>query len=216
MNEEQKIFDGKLFCPASPELSAYKLRCHNLCSEYNKTFQDETEKRNQLVHEIFAEFGEGSFVQGPMQIHYGRHTKIGHHVFLNFNLMIQDDAPVTIGNHCDFGPGLTIVTPVHPLVAKERRALYDPDGTAKRLCWAKPVVIGDNCWFGANVTVCPGVTIGEGCVIGAGSVVTRDIPANSFAAGVPARVIRPITEADSLKNNPGLLGDYLCEPPCEK
>ena len=213
MNEEQKIFDGKLFCPGEPELKAIKLRCHNLCHQYNDTFEDETEKRNELVKAIFGAFGKGSSIQGPMQIHYGTHTKIGDHVFFNFNLMIQDDAPVTIGNHCDFGPNVTIVTPCHPLVASERLALYSKDGTAKRYCWAEPVVIGDNCWFGAGVTVCPGVTIGEGCVIGAGTVVTKDIPPHSLAVGVPAKVIRTIDSSDSLKNNPELLGDLLCEKP---
>ncbi len=213
MNEEEKIFAGQLFSPGAPELKKIKLRCHNLCHEYNNTFEDETEKRGELIHQIFGEFGEGSFIQGPMQIHYGTHTKIGHHVFINFNLMIQDDAPVSIGNHCDIGPNFTVVTPVHPMVAEERLALYRKDGTAGRYCWAKPVSIGDNCWFGAGVTVCPGVTIGEGCVIGAGAVVTKDIPPRSFVAGVPARVIRSITEEDSFKNQPELLGELLCQKP---
>ena len=212
MNEEDRIFDGKLFSPGAPELRAIKLRCHNLCSEYNRTFEDETEKRAELVHQIFAEFGTASFIQGPMQIHYGTHTRIADHVFINFNLTIQDDAPVTIGPHCNFGPNVTIVTPMHPMVASERRCVYNPDGSEKRVCWAKPVKIGSDCWFGANVTVCPGVTIGDGCVIGAGSVVTRDILANSFAAGVPARVIREITDADSLVHQPELLGELKVKP----
>ncbi len=114
---------------------------------------------------------------------------------------------MTIGNDCNFGPNVTIVTPVHPMVASERRLMRTGAGEEKRLCYAKPVHIGNDCWFGANVTVCPGVTIGDGCVIGAGSVVTRDIPANSFAAGVPCRVIREITEADSMAHMPEVLAD---------
>ena len=90
----------------------------------------------------------------------------------------------------------------------ERRTILAPDGSPARVCYAKPVKIGNDCWFGANVTVCPGVTIGDNCVIGAGSVVTRDIPANSFAAGVPCKVIRTITEADSLANKPELLDGF--------
>ena len=95
------------------------------------------------------------------------------------------------------------------MLASERKGLVTPDGKVKG-CYAKPVVIGDDNWFGANVVVCPGVTIGSGCVIGAGSVVTRDIPDNSFAAGVPCRVIRELTEADSLMNHPEIVGD--CKP----
>jgi len=90
------------------------------------------------------------------------------------------------------------------MLPDERKLLKLPDGSEKRVCYAKPVIIGDNCWFGANVTVCPGVTIGDNCVIGAGSVVTRDIPSDSFAAGVPCRVIRGITESDRMANRPEL------------
>ena len=113
---------------------------------------------------------------------------------------MQDDARVKIGNHCNFGPNVTIVTPLHPMVAEERRGIMCKDGKERFLCYAKEVVIGNDCWFGANVVVCPGVAIGDNCVIGAGSVVTRDIPANSFVAGVPAKVIRKITEADIISN----------------
>jgi maltose O-acetyltransferase len=129
-------------------------------------------------------------------------------VFINFNFTVQDDACVTIGDDCSFGPNVTIVTPVHPMLPGERKALLAPDGTPRHLCYARPVVIGHDCWFGANVVVCLGVTVGNNCVIGAGSVITRDIPDNSFAAGNPARVIRPITEADSMIYKPEILGDY--------
>ena len=212
MREEEKLLSGVLFCPGDPDLKAIKLRTHNLCSEYNRTFEDETEKRTGLVHEIFAQFGKGSFVQGPIQIHYGVHTRIGKRFFGNFNLTIQDDACVEIGDDCNFGPNVTIVTPVHPMLPDERKVLYDAEGTPRRMCYARPVKIGSDCWFGANVVVCPGVTIGENCVIGAGSVVTRDVPANSFAAGNPCRVIRTITEADSMKYRPEVLADNTVEP----
>ena len=207
-SEEKRIADGLLFCPGDPELKAIKRKAHNLSVDFNTIHEDETEKRNEIMQEMFREFGEGSFMQGPIFIHYGKHTTIGKYCFFNFRTTIQDDAAVTIGDHCDFGPGLTIVTPLHPMIAEERIELCAPDGNKKRACYAKPVVLGSNCWFGANVTVCPGVTIGEGCVIGAGSVVTRDIPARSFAAGVPCRVIREITEMDSVKQMPERLGGY--------
>ena len=207
MTEEEKIFAGKLFCPGDPALRAVKLRTHNLCTRYNQTFEDETAIRREILAGIFPEMGEGCFMQGPIYIHYGIHTKIGDRLFANVNLTIQDDTRVTIGDDCNFGPNVTIVTPVHPLLPDERKSLRLPDGTQGHMCYAKPVTIGDNCWFGAGVTVCPGVTIGENCVIGAGSVVTRDIPANSLAAGVPCRVLREIRESDSVTRIPGLLDD---------
>lgn len=207
MREEEKIKAGILFSPAHPELKAIKRKTHNLNVDYNKTYEDEAEKRAAILSEMLGEFGEGSFIQGPIAFHYGIHTKIGKKFFGNFNLTIQDDAEVTIGNNCNFGPNVTIVTPIHPMCADERREMLTSEGEAKSFCYAKPVHIGNDCWFGACVTVCPGVTIGDGCVIGAGSVVTKDIPPNSFAAGVPCRVIREITEADSMLYKPEILAD---------
>lgn len=199
MREEEKIFAGKLFCPGDPELKELKRKAHKLSQDYNRLYEDETAARQEILSELLGEIGEGTFLQGPITFHYGCHTKIGHHVFINFNFTVQDDALVEIGDHCDFGPNVTIVTPCHPMLPDEREKFPDEDGVEKRLCWAKPVKIGSHSWFGANVVICPGVTIGEGCVIGAGSVVTRDIPPMSFAAGNPCRVIRPITEEDSLR-----------------
>ncbi|HIS69835.1 MAG TPA: sugar O-acetyltransferase [Candidatus Gallacutalibacter stercoravium] len=207
MQEEEKLLSGLLFCPGDEQLRKIKLRTHNLCARFNQTTEDETEIRAYLLSQIFGALGEGSFLQGPIYIHYGVHTQIGKRFFGNFNLTIQDDARVTIGDDCNFGPNVTIVTPIHPMVPEERRHILTKDGAKKRVCYAKPVTIGNDCWFGANVVVCPGVTIGDGCVIGAGSVVVRDIPANSFAAGNPCKVIRTITEADSLKYKPQVLGE---------
>ena len=194
--EEEKIRAGILFCPADPELVAIKRKTHNLDVDYNSTHEDEFEKRDAILHEILGEMGEGVRIQGPIAFHYGKHTKIGAHTFANFNFTVQDDAEVTIGEHCNFGPNVTIVTPVHPMVASERRAIRTASGEEKLLCWAKPVHIGKDCWFGASVTVCPGVTIGDNCVIGAGAVVTKDIPANVVAVGSPCRVIREIGQRD--------------------
>ena len=212
-NEEAKISAGVLFCPGDPELRAIKRKAHNLNTQYNATFEDETEKRAEILKELVGEMGEGSFIQGPIAFHYGIHTHIGQRFFGNFNLTIQDDASVTIGNDCNFGPNVTIVTPIHPLLPEERKVLYNSAGEPKRLCYAKPVVVGSDCWFGANVVVCPGVTIGDGCVIGAGSVVTRDIPAHSFAAGNPCRVIRPITQEDSMESKPEIAAGYTAKKP---
>ncbi len=207
MREEEKLQAGILFCPADPELKAMKLKTHNLNNDYNATYEDETEKRAAILAEILGALGENSFIQGPIRFHYGKHTRIGKSFFGNFHLTIQDDAEVTIGDRCNFGPNVTIVTPIHPMLPNERDLMLTADGKQKHLCYAKPVHIGNDCWFGASVTVCPGVTIGDNCVIGAGSVVTRNIPSNSFAAGVPCRVIREITEKDSMKYKPEILAD---------
>ena len=214
MCEEAKQAAGRLFDPNDIELKLVKTRTHKLNVDYNQTYEVETEKRAAILREILGSLGEGSFIQGPIAFHYGQHTRIGRNFFANFDLTVQDDARVFIGDNCYFGPNVTLVTPIHPLLAAERNRIDGPDGKPHRLCYAKPIYIGNSCWLGASVTVCPGVTIGENCVIGAGSVVTEDIPANSLAAGVPCRVIRTLSDADSLRHHPELLGDYtIPEPP---
>ena len=205
MTEEQKIVAGQLFCPGHPDLKAIKLRSHNLCARYNRLFEDETEERNALLDQILGSHGKGCFLQGPIFFHYGTHTRIGDSFFGNYNLTVQDDALVTIGDHCNFGPNVTIVTPIHPMLPDERRLMRNEKGEPTRFCYAKPVTVGNDVWLGANVVICGGVTIGDGCVIGAGSVVTKDIPPMSFAAGNPCRVIRPITQEDSMLGKPEIL-----------
>ena len=198
---------GSLFSPAEEWRTEIKKRAHALNQKYNELTEYQPDERKEVLRELLGELNEGVSFNGPIRFHYGVHTKIGKNTFFNFNFTCQDDAEVTIGENCDFGPNVTIVTPLHPLLSDERKALRCPDGTEKRLCWAKPVVIGNGCWICANVTILPGVTIGDNCVIGAGSVVTRSIPANSLAVGNPCRVIRTLTEKDSLANMPEILGD---------
>lgn len=208
MTEEEKIKAGILFCPGDPELKAIKLRTHKLNQDYNALYEDETDKRKAVIEQILGKaLPEGTFLQGPVTFHYGVHTTLGKRDFINFNFTVQDDAEVVIGDDCNFGPNVTIVTPVHPMLPEERRFINDKDGNPRHLCYAKPVHIGHDCWFGANVVVCPGVTVGNNCVIGAGSIVTKDIPDNAFAAGNPCRVIRMLSEADSMKNHPEILAD---------
>ena len=182
MTEEERIFRGELFSSEEPELVEKKRRAHRLSQKYNETFEDDAEVREAILRELLGELGEGVCMLGPVRFHYGCHTRVGNHCFMNFNFTVQDDA-----------------TPMHPMLPDERRGMVCDDGVERFLCYAKPVTIGHDCWFGANVVVCPGVTIGENCVIGAGSVVTRDIPAGSFAAGNPARVLRPITAEDTVR-----------------
>ena len=198
---------GKMFTPAEPWRVEIKKRTHMLNQKYNALTEYQPEERKEVLREILGELNENVTVQGPVTFHYGRHTKIGRNTFINFNFTCQDDAEVTIGEHCDFGPNVTIVTPMHPLLPDERLKLMCPDGVARRLCYAEPVYIGNNCWICANVTILPGVTIGEGCVIGAGSVVSKSIPPYSLATGNPCRVIRTLSEADSMANMPEILGD---------
>ena len=207
MTQEERIDAGILFFPGDPALKAKKLKAHNLNIDYNRLHEDETEAREKILRDLLGAMGKSCFLQGPITFHYGCHTFIGDDVFINFNITVQDDARVTIGDGCNFGPNVTIVTPLHPLIADERKALLDADGAPRRLCWAKPVNVGKRCWICANAVILPGVTIGDDCVIGAGSVVTHEIPAGSFAAGNPCRVIRPITEADSMANKPEILAD---------
>lgn len=206
MNEEEKIFAGMMYCPGDPMLKALKRKAHNLSLDYSRLYEDQTQQRTAILQELLGGMGERCFFQGPITFHYGCHTSIGDDVFVNFNFTVQDDARVTIGDRCDFGPNVTIVTPLHPMLPGERHGMLDEKGQPSRLCWAKPVTIGSDCWFGANVVVCPGVTIGDGCVIGAGSVVIRDIPPLSFAAGNPCQVIRALGKADSMRHRPELLG----------
>lgn len=199
--------NGEMFFPNEKWRVERKMRTHMLNQKYNSLTEYQPEERKEVLKEILGELNENVGFQGPIRFHYGIHTKIGKNTFINFNFTCQDDTYVTIGENCDFGPNVTIVTPLHPMIAAERKELLCPNGEKRRLCYAKPVVIGNGCWLCANVTVLPGVTIGDNCVIGAGSVVTRSIPANSFAAGNPCRVIRTLTESDSMENLPEILGD---------
>ena len=207
MREEEKIFAGRFYTTSKPELRQLKRTAHNLNQAYNACYEDEQEKRDAILRQLLGQIGDRFFLQGPIYFHYGSHTKIGCDFFANFNFTVQDDAEVTIGDRCCFGPNVTIVTPLHPMLPEERAAFPDENGEMRHMCYAKPVHIGSDCWFGANVVVCPGVRIGDGCVIGAGSVVLRDIPAGNFAAGNPCRVIRSLTEKDSLRGHRELYGE---------
>lgn len=204
MTETEKMLAGKLYDPTDPALAKQRMLAHRLSKEYNDTLEDEEEKRAAILGQLLPTLGKGSFLQGPVQFDYGVYTAIGAKCYANFNFTVLDCCPVTIGNDVFFGPNCTIATPMHPFLSAERNMRVREDGTLYDLEYAKPITIGDGCWLAANVTVCGGVTIGEGCVIGAGSVVTRDIPPNSLAAGNPCRVIREITEADSVKGKPEL------------
>lgn len=198
MTEKEKMLAGVLYDPGDPELSALRAEAHRLSQLYSLSFEKETEKREEILSRLLPNRRGSAHLQGPVFFDYGCFTTLGHNFYANYNLTILDCCPVTIGDNVLMGPNCSILTPLHPLRWQERNARRRPDGSCVQYEYAKPVVIGANCWIAANVTVTGGVTIGEGCVIGAGSVVTRDIPPHSLAAGVPCRVIRPITESDAI------------------
>lgn len=197
---------GKLYDPFNDGLDKQRARAHQLCKMYNDTFDTEEEKRKEILDELLPSRGENVYLQGPIYFDYGSFIKMGDNSYANFNFTVLDCAPIDIGRNVFIGPNVSLVAPVHPMRHEDRNLFYnEKTGKVTDLEYAKPITIGDNCWIASGVTVCGGVTIGEGCVIGAGSVVTRDIPPHSFAAGNPCRVIRPITDADLVKNHPELL-----------
>ena len=203
MTEKEKMLAGKIYDPSEPELVGLRQKAHRLRLEYNQ-LPETDKKRDELMRELGVAGGENAYFQGPVQFDYGCFTTVGEGFYANFNFTCVDCCPVTIGDNVFVGPNVSLLTPVHPFRWQDRNPYKKPDGTVTDKEYARPITIGDNCWIAGNVSVCGGVTIGEGSVIGAGSVVTRDIPPHSLAAGVPCRVIREITEADSLENHPEL------------
>ena len=187
---------GMIYDPSDPELQNLRTTAHNLCNAYNKLDEDD-DKRAEILSKLLPN-GNGVYLQGPIYFDYGVFTTFGKGCYANFNLTVLDCCPVTIGDNVFIGTGVSIVTPVHPLIPSERNMYPKADGVMTDKEYAKPIVIGSNCWIASNVTICGGVTVGDGCVIGAGSVVTRDIPSGVFAAGNPCRVIRKISEKDSI------------------
>ncbi len=200
MTEKEKMLQGFIYDASDKELVEMRRKSHKLCKLYNDTFEDEEEKHSQIIAELLPDSKKGLYLQGPIQFDYGVFTSFGENCYANFNLVILDCCEVTIGNNVFFGPNCTVATPIHPMCAEERRIQQKSDGTLFNYEYAKPIVIEDDCWLASNVTVCGGVKIGKGSVIGAGSVVTKDIPENSFAAGNPCRVIRKITDKESVKD----------------
>ena len=186
MTEEEKIFAGKLFDARTKELRDIKHKAHILCQKFNQ--MDEYDPaRLPIIREFIGKIGEKYYFQGPIQFNYGSHTFIGENFFCNFNLTVMDDARIFIGDNVMFGPNVTLCTAGHPIEPELRRQVYQ---------YNFPIHIEENVWIGAGVIVLPGVTIGKNSVIGAGSVVTRDIPENVVAMGTPCRVARPISEWD--------------------
>lgn len=198
MTEREKMIAGKLYNPTDKELVALRRKVRQACVEYNRSNEDEEEKRYNLLHSILKSHKKDFYFEPDIRFDYGCNTSIGENFYANYNSVILDVAPVTIGDNVMFGPNVTIATPVHPLLAEERAIQQYSDGVYD-LEYAKPITICDGVWLASGVIVNGGVTIGKNAVIASGSVVTKDIPENVVAAGVPCKVIRPLSEKDSVK-----------------
>lgn len=179
----ERMLAGDPYIADDPESGARHDRAVRLADAYGRAFVADAEAARPLLEALVGELGEGAVVTPPLFVDYGEHIRIGRGTFVNYHLTALDVAPITIGEDCQIGPNVQLLTPTHPI---------DPEARRARLEAAEPITIGDNVWLGGGVIVCPGVTIGENSVIGAGAVVTRDIPANVVAVGNPARVIREI------------------------
>ena len=182
--ERQKMLAGELYDPMDPELVASRNRARDLCQDLNATRESQEAERRRILRELFGKGGDTVWMQPPFFCDYGTHIELGERVFFNFNCVVLDVCPIRIGSYTLFGPAVQILTPMHPLDAELRRKEE----------FGKPIEIGSDVWVGGGALILPGVTIGSRCVIGAGSVVTRDIPDGVFAAGNPCRVIRVISE----------------------
>ncbi len=198
-SEYDRMVRGELYNPVEEQLVQMRKRAHRLFYRYNNSEEDETELRVRLLDQLFGSHGERYFCEPPIRFDYGCNLHVGEDFYSNFNFTVLDTAPVYVGKNCMFGPNVTIATPVHPMLSCDRNMRRDRQGNMFDYEYSKPITIGDNVWIASNVVVCGGVTIGNDCVIGAGSVVTKDIPAGVFAAGNPCRVIRPLSEKDKMQ-----------------
>lgn len=182
-SEKEKMLAGQLYDPRDPELARERTRCRMLCKQLNDTPEDEPALRRQLLIQLLG-YENDAWIQPPFFCDYGYNISLGRGVFFNFNCIVLDVLPVSIGDNTLFGPAVQIYTATHPMDAELRRS--------REL--GRPVSIGSDAWIGGGAILCPGVTLGDRCVIGAGSVVTRSIPADVFAAGNPCRVIRSLVK----------------------
>jgi maltose O-acetyltransferase len=182
---KRRMLRGDLYIADDPELAADYARAQELLYRFNATRHDEQALRGDLLRELFGELGDAVTVQPPLRCDYGSYVTIGARTFINYDCIMLDVAPIRIGAACQIGPAVQLLTATHPV---------DPE--PRRLGWeaGEPITIGDNVWLGGGVIVCPGVNIGDDTVVGAGAVVTRDLPPRVVALGSPARVHRKLDE----------------------
>lgn len=188
MSEKDNMHNGGLYLPGDEEIMARQLKCLDLLYDFNQTRPTEPEKRGAMLKEMFAEIGEGCYIEPPFHANFGgAHCHFGSRIYANFNLTLVDDTHIYVGDCTMFGPNVVVASAGHPL---------DPELRGEGYQYNMPVHIGKNCWIGAGVLIMPGVTVGDNVVIGAGSVVTKDIPSGVLAYGSPCRVVREIGEHD--------------------
>lgn len=188
MKEYNKLHSGELYLPNDDEIVKEQTACLELLYDYNATRPSEGEKRAEILKKMFAEIGDDCYIEPPLHSNFGgHHVHFGKNVYANFNLTLVDDTHIYVGDYTMIGPNVTIATAGHPILPVLREQAYQYNAS---------VHIGRNCWLGAGVIVLPGVTIGDNSVIGAGSIVTKDIPANVIAVGNPCRVLREISDHD--------------------
>jgi maltose O-acetyltransferase len=182
-SQRERMLAGDLYIADDPELARESLRAAELTKAFNDSSPSDPEARRRILAELLGSLGEGTEIRPPFYCDYGRHTHVGARTFVNFGLVALDVAPIRIGDDVQIGPYVQLLTPTHPLEPEPRRAKWEA---------AEPIAIGDNAWLGGGVIVCPGVTIGVDTVVGAGAVVTTDLPPGVLALGTPARVVRSL------------------------
>lgn len=188
MENKDRMFTGDLYLPNDTAITEEQNACLELLYTFNQTRPSEQEKRNQLLKQMFAEIGENCYIEPPFHANFGgKHVHFGKNIYANFNLTMVDDGHIYVGDYTMFAPGVIVATAGHPILPELRETVYQ---------YNMPVHIGKNCWIGAGAIILPGVTIGDQVVVGAGSVVTKDLPSNVVAVGNPCRVIREINEHD--------------------
>ena len=188
MGERDKLHTGDLYLPNDPDVIEEQLGYMELLYDYNQTRPREQERRQALLRRMLAKVGEECWIEPPFHANWGgRHVHFGKGVYANYGLTMVDDTHIYVGDYTMFGPHVTVATAGHPILPELREKQYQ---------YNMPVRIGRNCWIGAGAIILPGVTIGDDTVVGAGSVVTRDLPEGVVAVGNPCRVLRPVGERD--------------------
>lgn len=187
MDIKEIMKTGKLYLPTDERLVKEQTKCLEKLYDFNQTRPSEGKKREKLLKELLGSIGENCYVEPPLHTSWGCNTHFGNGVYANFNLTLIDDTDIYIGDNVMFGPNVTVATAGHPI---------EPELRKKQTQFNLPIHIGNNVWIGAQSVILPGVTIGDNTVIGAGSVVTKDIPPNCVAFGNPCRIVREISDRD--------------------